>query len=143
MRFWDTSAIVPLLIDEPERAAVLGAFEFDPMVVTWWGTGVECASAIARQQRDEVLDRRDFERALSRLDALAASWQEIEPTDHLRRSAIRMLRVHALRAGDALQLAAALRAAEDHPASLPFVTYDNRLAHAATREGFPVVSPGR
>jgi hypothetical protein len=47
-----------------------------------------------------------------------------------------------MRAGDALQLAAAIAASEGHPATLAMVTLDERLALAAEREGFPVVRPG-
>jgi hypothetical protein len=42
VRYWDTSAIVPLLVDEATSDAVKDAFEADPLVVTWWGTAVEC-----------------------------------------------------------------------------------------------------
>jgi hypothetical protein len=46
------------------------------------------------------------------------------------------LRVHPLRAADALQLAAAYIAAERRPSSLELVILDDRLAAAARREGF-------
>lgn len=143
MRFWDTSAVVPLLVHEEERGAARTAFQGDPEIVTWWATSIECASALARRQREGVLDSDGLGRALNRLDALAASWQEIEPSVRVRERALRMLRVHPVRAADALQLAAAVTAAEDHPATLPFVTYDDRLAEAAQREGFHVLSPGQ
>jgi hypothetical protein len=52
---------------------------------------------------------------------------------------VRFLRVHPLRAADALQLAAAFMAAERRPASLQVVTLDERLADAARREGFALV----
>ena len=55
----------------------------------------------------------------------------IDPTPALRDTAIRLLRVHALRAGDALQLAAAIIASEHHPVSLEFVCLDDRLCIAA------------
>jgi len=61
------------------------------------------------------------------------------PTEAVRSRAERLLGVHTLRAGDALQLAAALLAAEEDPADLPFVTLDERLADAARKEGFPVL----
>ncbi|MEO8511716.1 MAG: hypothetical protein ABI534_10825 [Chloroflexota bacterium] len=79
---------------------------------------------------------------MSRLDAVAAAWREILPIPNVRRNAIRLLRVHSLSAADALQLAAAMIAAEEHPATLPFVTLDSRLALAAEREGFHIVRPG-
>jgi predicted nucleic acid-binding protein len=49
--------------------------------------------------------------------------------------------VHALRTGDALQLAAAYVAAERRPPQLHLVTLDDRLAAAARKEGFVVVHP--
>ncbi len=47
---------------------------------------------------------------------------------------------HPLRAADALQLGAAIVAADGDTASLEFVTLDRRLADAALREGFPTLS---
>jgi predicted nucleic acid-binding protein len=141
VRFWDTSAIVPLLVGERASAAVLAALADDPQVVAWWGTETECVSAIARLERDGALESAGATAALRRLDALAATWHEVQPVPVLRRTSIRLLRVHPLRAADALQLAAATVVAEGHPATLPFVTLDLRLAEAAEREGFPVITP--
>jgi predicted nucleic acid-binding protein len=77
--------------------------------------------------------------AAERLRRLAVAWQEVLPVDPVRTTAQRLLRVHPLRAADALQLAAAVVASEHDAASLPFVCLDDRLAEAAAREGFPVV----
>lgn len=77
--------------------------------------------------------------ARGRLDRFAATWQEVQPTEPLRDNARRLLRVHDLRAADALQLAAGVAAAEGRPATLAFVCLDDRLAGAAEREGFPVI----
>jgi predicted nucleic acid-binding protein len=74
------------------------------------------------------------------LDAGAQQWIEIPPTAAVREQAYRMLRVHPLRAADALQLAAALVASEFEPRALPFVTLDSRLAEAAAREGFELLA---
>ncbi len=141
MRFWDSSAIVPLLVGEPSSAAVLSEYERDPEVLVWWATAAECVSALARLERGSSLDASSMNLSLRRLDALARAWREIQPVTRLRQTAVRLLRVHPLRAGDALQLAAAIVAAEDHPETLPFVTLDERLALAAGREGFAVVHP--
>jgi predicted nucleic acid-binding protein len=138
VRFWDTSALVPLLAEEPATPVVQRLYGDAPAVV-WWGTPVECASAVARLERDAALSPAQVVEALGRLDALRASWIEIEPGDEVREVARRMLRVHPLRAGDALQLAAAWLAAERRPPSLPLVSLDERLRAAAAREGFPLV----
>jgi uncharacterized protein len=141
MRFWDSSAIVPLLVDEASSPDVARAYEADPDLIVWWATGVECVSALARLEREGSLSGAGMADAIGRLDALAAAWQEVQPVGHIRRTAIRLLRVHALRSADAMQLAAARAAAEDQPETLPVVTLDSRLAEAAQREGFGIVSP--
>ncbi len=78
--------------------------------------------------------------SLARLDELSLAWHEVQPVARVRTVAIRLLRTHELRAADAFQVAAAIVAAEDSPGSLPVVTLDARLALAAEREGFPVVT---
>lgn len=139
MRFWDASALVPFLIDEPTSAGARAALAVDRLIVTWWGTAVECASAVTRGEREGRIVIDEVVTAIRNLEALRAGWTEIEPSVVLRESALRLLRVHPLRAADALQLAAASVAAEGQPRSLPFVTLDDHLAVAADREGFPVV----
>lgn len=138
MRFWDTSAVVPLLLAQRATAAVTAAHGHDPELVVWWATEVECVSAVARSERDGGVGAADAIEAYARLDALAAAWVEIQPAPTLRRAAARLLRVHPLRAADALQLAAAIVASEGDPRALSFVTLDDRLAQAAAREGFAI-----
>ena len=70
---------------------------------------------------------------------LKAAWHEIDPSDAVRETAARFLRVHPLRAADALQIAAAFAAAEGRPASLQLISLDDRLCVAARKEGFAVV----
>lgn len=141
MKFWDASAIVPIVINAPSSAAIVAMLDQDPHVIVWWTTEIECVSAIARREREGVLDPSDVVAATARLAMLRAAWEEITPGARLRQTAGRLLRVHPLRAADALQLAAAIAAADDDPRSLPFVTLDERLARAAEREGFPVIEP--
>lgn len=139
MKFWDSSALVPLFIEQPASAAVRQAIENDPDVAYWWATPAECWSAFARLRREEVIDVREEARLLARLEEARGAWLEILPHETLRRRGGQLLRVHALRAADALQLAAALAPGDDGPRVL--VTYDERLAHAARLEGFEVL-PG-
>ena len=140
MRFWDASALVALLIEESATQSLVGLYQEDPIVLAWWGSLVECASAIARLEREGELTEAASGEAFQRLDSLSAAWHEIQPSDELRESAVRFLRVHPLRAADALQLAAAFTAAERRPSSLGFVCLDDKLVLAAKREGFNVVA---
>ena len=139
MKFWDASAIVPLLFAEPERDALLDALERDPEMLVWWGTPVECASAIARREREGALQLEQGTAALDRLRSLAGAWHEVLPSEAVRNAAQRLLRVHPLRAADSLQLAAAFVAAEGEAPSLEFVCLDERLGAAAAREGFALL----
>jgi len=143
MKFWDASAVMPLLVGEPSTAEIQSAAAADPAMLVWWGTEIECASALARLERDGALEEAAATEAFARLADLAAAWHEVEPTDSVRLVAVRLLRVHQLRAADALQLAAAYVAAEHRPSSLQLITLDDRLAAAARKEGYSVVEIGR
>ena len=134
--FWDTSAIVPLLVDQPATAAVRDHARSGPGMVVWWGTSVECTSAIARLEREHVLDAAATDVARGLLDDLAGAWYEVTATDAVRGHARRLLLRHELRAADVLQLGAALVWAEDRPDGHRFCTLDDRLGTAARREGF-------
>ena len=138
MRFWDSSALVPLLVREPRTSALSALYKQDPAVLAWWGSEIECASAIGRLERAGALDVDSAEHALSRLDSLQDTWQEIQPVSEIKMTARRLLRVHPLRAADALQLAAAFVASERRPPTLEFVCLADRLNDAARREGFVI-----
>jgi len=122
VRFWDASAIVPLLVTEVSTRRVQALAIKDPGMLVWWGSEVECVSALARLERDGALSPSALGLALSRLRQLADAWHQIDPNDAVREAAIRFLRVHPLRAADALQLAAAYLAAERRPSSLEVAT---------------------
>jgi uncharacterized protein len=139
VKFWDASAIVPLLVVEESTPRLQALAAKHSAMLVWWGSVVECISALARLERDGALDARAMTLALQRLTQLAAGWHEIDPSDEIRETAARFLRVHPLRAADALQLAAAFAAAERRPASLDVVTLDDRLANAARKEAFSVL----
>ena len=139
MKFWDSSAIVPLLVTEASTRQLQALASNDSTLLVWWASEVECVSALARLEREGSLSQSDMMAALQRLHQLAHGWSEIEPSDELREAAARFLRVHPLRAADSLQLAAAFMAAERRPVSLEFVTRDERLALAAGKEGFRVI----
>ena len=143
MRFWDASAVVPLLLREEATAACRRLYEADPQVLVWWGTEVECTSAICRRERSGDLDPTDADQALASLERIREHWHEVQAASTVQIQARRLLRLHPLRTADALQLAAALVASESRPASLPFVALDLRLARAAKLEGLGVVAVAR
>ncbi|WP_419163851.1 type II toxin-antitoxin system VapC family toxin [Candidatus Palauibacter sp.] len=139
MKYWDSSALVALLVDEPGSTERRATIRQDPAIVTWWGSRIECASALNRLHRERRFERGGLDRSLEQLRRLAASWLEIEPLEQVRSRATRLLRLHPLRGADALQLAAALTAAAEDPQQLDLVSSDDRLSAAAHREGFKVL----
>lgn len=140
MRYWDASAIVPLVIAEPASEATRGWLREDPELVTWAWTRVELASAVERRARQELLSREERRACLDRFDELARSWDEVVDLHAVRARALSLLARHPLRAADAAQLGAALLVAEDDPSSVTFVCLDQDLALAADREGLRVLS---
>lgn len=142
MKFWDSSVIIPLLIEEHETPVYAEQLKEDMEgMVVWWGSPVECVSAIARKVREGVLSEEAASAAIVRLNQLQEAWIEVEPSEEVRRTAKRLLRVHDLRAADALQLAAArVVAGDDEFGKLIFLTEDSRLRKAAARDGFTVMN---
>ena len=141
MRFWDTSAIVPLWIAEQGSPRARAWYRNDPDVIAWTLTRVEVFSALARRRREApsaasrlLTVRREFIRTWDQ-------WSEVTAIETVRRHAERIVEAYPLRAADALQIGAAIIAAEDNPTALQFVTFDENLAHAAEREGFQVLGP--
>lgn len=135
MIFWDTSAVVPLLAVEPRTVDVEALLRSEPAIVVWWGTSVECQSAIARRER-EAGDHATAAASRALLSALSERWSEILASSEVREHAARLLLRHPLRAADALQLGAALTWADGRPHGHRFATLDERLARAARGEGF-------
>ncbi len=134
--YWDASALIPLLLKEATSESHRKVAR-DNGIVTWWGSFIECASAIARRQREGTAPTQAAA-ARRMLDALAHEWREVSESEQLRRAALRALRSHPLRASDALHLGAALVASGFEPHSIRFRTEDSRLKAAAEREGFLV-----
>ena len=140
MRYWDTSAIVPLVVAEPGTELARGWLKDDPSIVTWALSRVEIAGAIERRARQALLDAGQRRMLLARFRSLFALWDEVTDLLPVRERAVSLLARHSLRAADALQLAAADVAAEGDPGSLEFVCLDRGLAQAAEREGFTILT---
>jgi len=140
MRFWDSSAIVPLVCAEAASTRCRVWLREDEAVLVWALTATEVISALTRRRRDGAMEPAVFQTGKQRLAQLETAWSEVTQVDAVRARARRLLESHALRAADALQLAAALVAVEERPAAIPFVTFDDRLGEAARREGFTVMA---
>jgi predicted nucleic acid-binding protein len=134
MRFWDASALVPLCVDQPESSRIKALLDSDGVMAVWWGSVVECWSAFARLRREGLFSIDDEDAARELLQTLQDSWIEILPSEDVRTHAGRLLRLHAVRSADALQLAAALVWAGDPPSG-EVVVLDRRLHEAVRLEG--------
>ena len=139
MIFWDSSAVVPLLLEEPGSGTGRALLREDAAMVAWRLAGTEVVSALWRRRRADELDEAARRFAEQGLALLESRWTSVEDAAHVDRRARRLLAAHPLRAADALQLAAALVACDERSDVLPIVTFDDRLAEAARREGFVVV----
>ncbi|MEX0734703.1 MAG: type II toxin-antitoxin system VapC family toxin [Steroidobacteraceae bacterium] len=140
MKFWDASALVPLIAQDQVNDALESLYGDGSDIWVWWVTPVEIASSVARRERQGELTATAASAGFTILASMASTWHEVLPGQTLRQAAQRLLRVHPLRAADSLQLAAALTAAGDEPGSLEFICRDARLAEAASREGLSVIT---
>lgn len=139
MKFWDSSAVIPLCVGERSSAMVRHVAQLDEAMAVWWATVVECQSAVARLRREGGISAADEDQVRGTLAELQEAWTEMEPSDEIRSLAGQLLRRHPLRAADSLQLAAALLWAGRSPGGTDFVCLDARLREAARGEGFSVV----
>jgi predicted nucleic acid-binding protein len=138
LRFWDASALVPLVVQDQGNAVLEKLYDDGAGIWVWWVTPVEIASSIARRERDGEMPAQTATQAYATLARMGATWHEVLPGEALRESAKQLLRFHPLRAADSLQLASALVVAASEPEPLEFVCGDKRLADAAARQGLVV-----
>jgi len=139
VRFWDSSALVPIFLKEAATPEVEGWRAADPAITTWMMTRVEVLAAIARKKRERPDMVALWNRAARDVNEVSLRWVEIYDAVAARLHAERLVMEHPLRTADALQLGAALVAADGDPQSLELVTLDRRLSETAQREGFPVL----
>lgn len=140
MRFWDASAIVPLIVKEAGSELASRWLREDSDMVLWALTRLELASAIERRAREHRLTGRQRSAALARAERIAREAHEVGDLSAVRARALPLLARHELRAADAAQLGAALLVADPEPSSLTLVVLDHRLAAAADREGLNVLT---
>jgi predicted nucleic acid-binding protein len=139
VKFWDSSAIIPLCLKEQMSETVKRLIKPDEDIVVWWATRVECLSALSRRRREGVLDKNSELKAKAILSALSEEWSEVQPCEPVRQRAERLLAIHPLRSADAFQLAAALIWAQENPQGLEIVCLDQNLQEAGHKEGFTLL----
>lgn len=140
MRYWDSSALVPLFVEEESSAEMRRLATERRAMVSWCGSIVEVTSSIERRAGGHGFELRS--RAIRRMDEGFSRMTLVTNALMVIDRARIILARHRLRAADALQLGAALVVREDDPSAVEFVSLDVRLCEAASREGFVVLPAG-
>ncbi len=105
--YFDTSALVPLVIEEPSSANCGELWDAALRVVTCRLAYVESAAALALAERLGRISAADARRAGRQLDVLWPQLDLVEIDDVLTRAAAAAARCHGLRGYDAVHFAAA------------------------------------
>jgi predicted nucleic acid-binding protein len=137
--YFDTSAIVPLLIDEAGSEAAGDAWDQALRLVSVRLTRVEGRAGLAQAARAGRISRAHLRASVSELDRLLAQLELIDLYDDLVRQAGDLAESQALRAYDAVHLAAAMRVASE---DLVVVAGDRALLTAAQSVGLTVAVIG-
>jgi hypothetical protein len=130
MNYLDSSALLKLLFDEPESAALedwTSARAGSPMVSSELAR-VEVIRACRRLNPDALPEAR---RLLASLDLVPLTRDLIDDAAEVGESTLRSL--------DAIHLASAISIGAD---LTEFVVYDRRLAEAASNAGLEAIRPG-
>jgi uncharacterized protein len=134
--YFDTSAVVPLLVEEPGTDISLRVFLQAETVATVRMTFAEVSAALARASRLGRLTADVHDRALTELESVWAQMDVLDVDDDLVRAAGALARTHALRGYDAVHCAAALRVTSTSTVAL---AGDRDLLGAWQREGLQVL----
>jgi len=136
--FWDSSALVPLCVQQPASQVARG-MAGNYRIVVWWATPVEMQSAFTRLLRMSQISTADYGAAQAALVSLRRSWSEMQPSELLRAHAEALLQRFPLKAADSLQLAAALVWCDGRTVGRVFVSGDAQLISAARVMGFQAI----
>ena len=128
--YLDSSAIVKLVVREPETDALLTALERWPDRVSATLSRVEVHRALRRAGVSKSVH--------ARADTVLEALVLVRLDESLLGRAAEFEQPH-MRSLDAIHLAAALAIGDDPDA---FITYDSRLAESARSEGLTVLHPG-
>ena len=135
--YFDTSALVPLLVAEDGSARAASLWDGADRVVSVRLLYPEARAALAEAQRLGRLSARQLREAVSGLDARWRELDLVEVDEQLAFQAGVLAEAHDLRGYDAVHLAAAGRV---HDASLVVVAGDRALLEAASTEGMAIAA---
>ncbi len=137
LAYFDTSALVPLLVAEPTSGECRRAWDAADTVLATRLAYVEAAAALARAERAGT--RRQVDAALDLLDELWPEVQVLDVDEPLIRTAAGYARQFGLRGYDAVHCAAAELLAG--PGTVA-VSGDGQLLAAWAELGVPTLDPG-
>lgn len=127
--YLDTSAVVKLVVSEPETQVLEGWIAQGHDVVSCDLLRTELLRATRRSAPDRMVRARLVLDSITLVTVAATTFERAADLDP-----------GLLRSLDAIHLAAALEFGDELDG---MVTYDDRLAEAARLHGIPVIAPGR
>ena len=130
--YFDTSAVVPLLIEEPGSAHAVSLWDGSDRVVSARLLYPEARAALAQAGRLGRLTSRQLRVAVNEFEHIYEQLDLVDIDDELARRAGQLSEAHALRGYDAVHLAAAHRVRDP---DLVLVAGDGARLAAATSEG--------
>jgi predicted nucleic acid-binding protein len=133
--YFDTSAVVPLLIAEHGSQMAGRLWDSADRVVSVRLVYPEARAALAQAERLDRVSARDLRRAVRALDSRFEEMDLVEIDDPLAHLAGEKAEDHGLRGYDAVHLAAALRV---HDPDVVLIAGDRALVDAANSEGLAV-----
>jgi predicted nucleic acid-binding protein len=133
--YFDTSAVIPLLVGEPSSATCARMWNEASRSISVRLLYPEARAALARAERMGRITKGQHGVAVAELETIITEIDHVEITAELARYAGDLAQAHQLRGYDAVHLAAAMAALD---AELVLVTGDNDLADAARAQGLPV-----
>jgi predicted nucleic acid-binding protein len=137
--YFDTSALIPLVIAEPGGGVAARVWDAADRVVSSRLTYVEARAALAQARRADRLDAAGLRRAVADLEGLAVQLDVVEVGPALVARAGELAERAALRGYDAVHLASAAAVADPE---LVLAAGDRALLRAAREAGIATVAVG-
>ena len=133
--YFDTSAIIPLIISEPTSDRCNRVWDESSRVVSVRLLYPEARAALAKAERMGRLSATQHVAAVVELETIITQIDHVEVTETLAHRAGELAQAHGLRGYDAVHLAATAAVADS---DVVLVTGDSDLANAANSIGIAV-----